>query len=751
MKPIQATLAEVLTQLQRPGDFFATGTLDIHPPRLAVDGVGPIALPLLPFQADQLVAVAEQAPYGRGSETLVDTEVRRTWQIDAARVQLDGRRWAEDLAEIVTRVGAGLGVDGRIKADLYKLLIYDTGSFFVSHRDTEKAPGMFATLVLVLPSAFSGGELIVRHKDREARLDLRRSEPSEVAFAAFYADCRHEVLPIASGCRLALVYNLIRPDGEPLPAPPDLDTPVQQAAALLRDWGAQAADAPVPNKLVYPLEHAYTEAELGFDALKGADKAAAGILVAAAAAADCELYLSLLSVSESGWAEYAGGGYWGRGDVEYEIGEVTDSSWDLHDLRPVGGGGPPIQRLTFNDTELAPPDALAGIEDEEPDFEEATGNAGVSFERFYQCAALVLWPRSRRAGVVTDQGLETSVPFLSRLVDEWEASGAEPGDARWQEANALASSIRQHWPINPHYHRRASGSSESAALLDALVRLGDQASTTAFLAGPITDGSYSTRDNAAIARALTTLDREPATNLLTAIIANNAPCRPTACAELLHLCASQADDAAERTRAAALALLAALPTEAGQAPDFRCEQPKPELVVASLSTLSRIHPALADQAASLFLDHPAIYPMETILRPAALRLAEQTRPGSDAVDRLRTAVLTELERRIAEPLEPPADWTRPAEVACRCNHCRDLNRFLAAPAEAEWRLKAVQQTRDHIEHQIERHRCDLDLITDRHGRPYTLVCTKNRGSYERRVKARERDIADRDSLLGAVT
>ncbi len=202
MPQIQSVLANVLGQVQRVGDYYASGTQDIHPPRLSVDGVGPVSLPLLPVQAEQLVAVAEQAPYGRGSETLVDTGVRRTWQIDAAQVRIEGRRWAEDLAEMVERVRDGLGVAGRVEAALYKLLVYDTGSFFISHRDTEKAAGMFATLVLVLPSAFSGGELIVRHRGREARLDLHRDEPSEVAYAAFYADCRHEVLPIASGCRL---------------------------------------------------------------------------------------------------------------------------------------------------------------------------------------------------------------------------------------------------------------------------------------------------------------------------------------------------------------------------------------------------------------------------------------------------------------------------------------------------------------------------------------------------------------------
>ena len=81
----------------------------------------------------------------------------------------------------VKRAAEGLGVKGPVTAELYKLLVYDKGSFFVSHRDTEKAPGMFATLVVALPSQSKGGELVVRHNDREARLDLQCDEPSEVA------------------------------------------------------------------------------------------------------------------------------------------------------------------------------------------------------------------------------------------------------------------------------------------------------------------------------------------------------------------------------------------------------------------------------------------------------------------------------------------------------------------------------------------------------------------------------------------
>src|SRR6266705_1555107 len=109
MSSIAAQLAELLSAVRRPGDFFAFGTTELLAPRLEVDGVGPVALPLLPIQAEQLVAVAERAPYGRGEDTIVDTTVRRTWQIGADRVRIGGKHWERTLQAVVARVAEGLG------------------------------------------------------------------------------------------------------------------------------------------------------------------------------------------------------------------------------------------------------------------------------------------------------------------------------------------------------------------------------------------------------------------------------------------------------------------------------------------------------------------------------------------------------------------------------------------------------------------------------------------------------------------
>jgi len=117
------------------------------------------------------------------------------------------------------------------------------------------------------------------------------------------------------------------------------------------------------------------------------------------------------------------------------------------------------------------------------------------------------------------------------------------------------------------------------------------------------------------------------------------------------------------------------------------------------------------------------------------------------VGRLREASLDHLRRRIALPLEAPRDWTRANLLKCTCGDCRGLGAFLVASDQQQWRLKAVQDRRTHVEQSIRSAACDLDLTTERRGSPHTLVATKNQASYERRAKQRREDL-EHASVLG---
>jgi hypothetical protein len=65
---------------------------------------------------------------------------------------------------------------------------------------------MVGTLVVSLPSAHTGGELVIDHAGQNTAY---RASKEELTFVAFYADCRHQVTPVRSGYRVTLTFNLL--------------------------------------------------------------------------------------------------------------------------------------------------------------------------------------------------------------------------------------------------------------------------------------------------------------------------------------------------------------------------------------------------------------------------------------------------------------------------------------------------------------------------------------------------------------
>ncbi|WP_456640524.1 2OG-Fe(II) oxygenase [Bradyrhizobium sp. USDA 10063] len=423
-----------------------------------------------------------------------------------------------------------------VAADFYKLLVYDAGSFFVDHRDTEKVPGMFATMVLVLPSIHSGGKLVVKHLGREMVLDPRPEEPSEVGLAAFYADCVHEVRPVQTGCRLTLVYNL-RFVGKrrPLKAP-DYRAEHGRVVELLRGW-TSAEDE--PDKLILSLEHVYTPAELSFSALKGADAGVASVLVKAAAEADCDLYLALVSIEESGSAEHTGcysRRRWSRDeedDEEFEVADVIDRALFLSEWRRPDGSEAGFDDFPFDEDELCPSDAFEDLTPDEQHFHEATGNEGASFERTYRRAGFVLWPIPRRLAVLNQAGLRTTLPYLEDLTARWEASKASVRSPLWREADELSQHMLRSWPRSSW---REDEDAEAGRMLDLQIRLRNVQCIDAFLAGVSAEGHYAAPDNEAILRAAALLPAPRVTELLVRILRRNAPAHLAACGDLVLRC-----------------------------------------------------------------------------------------------------------------------------------------------------------------------------------------------------------------------
>ena len=99
----------------------------------------------------------------------------------------------------------------RLKAELCKLNIYARDDFLKAHVDTVHSEKIFGSLVVCLPTQFTGGELIVRHNQLEIKYDwssTASTTSSTLHWAAFFNDVEQEVLPVSEGYRITLTYNL---------------------------------------------------------------------------------------------------------------------------------------------------------------------------------------------------------------------------------------------------------------------------------------------------------------------------------------------------------------------------------------------------------------------------------------------------------------------------------------------------------------------------------------------------------------
>ena len=207
--------------------FAAMGILpEQKAPKLCVNGLDHhLSLPIQKDVAKKLMNLGEQAPFGKGEKTVVDKKVRDSIKINADACTFD-KEWERTLCKtIVADVKQQMGIEASVHAELHNLLVYGSGGHFKVHKDSEKCPGMFATLIVTLPSKHRNGEFWIRHQGEQVQFlaagntDLHdKGESNDLRWCAFHADCQHE-LKYVWGHRVALVYNLIREETPPTQQP----------------------------------------------------------------------------------------------------------------------------------------------------------------------------------------------------------------------------------------------------------------------------------------------------------------------------------------------------------------------------------------------------------------------------------------------------------------------------------------------------------------------------------------------------
>ena len=142
------------------------------------------------------------ATFGIGSKTVLNKEYRNALKLEPGCFSVNFELASTFVLDQITRIMSSTS----IRAELYKLNVYSAGGHFKPHVDTPRSADMFGSLVVCLPSKFTGGALVTRHQGRQVTFDWSSSTATQ--WAAFYSDVEHEVLPVTSGHRITLTYNL---------------------------------------------------------------------------------------------------------------------------------------------------------------------------------------------------------------------------------------------------------------------------------------------------------------------------------------------------------------------------------------------------------------------------------------------------------------------------------------------------------------------------------------------------------------
>jgi hypothetical protein len=742
-------------------------TGDLH---LEVRGVGPIKLPVSQAQARQLCVLGRPARYGRGEQTLLDRDVRDTWEIPKSRVKIDKRRWNETLQPVLERLGRKLGLtSGRaLRAELHSMLVYGPGQFFLEHQDSEKDDGMVASLVVGLPATFKGGALEVRHGGQTATY---QGSKKALSFVAFYSDCRHQVRPVASGYRVVLTYNLLlREAAAGSTVDPDAEL-VENLAGCLEEHFACSGG---PDRLVYLLDHEYTPRGLSFSRLKGVDAQRVPALRAAAERAGCELALALTNVKET-WSAYEEDARepWGRrssdrgwddgdddedeldssdgdGDGDYELEELIESAVTLESWTGSRSGRLERVDLPVGDDAVCASTPSGDLEPYALEYEGYMGNYGNTLDRWYRRGAIVLWPASRAFAVRGQASPSSALQELSARARTGDLAGA-------REAAAM---------LAPFWEGAAARVEARALFAKALraARLLDEPALAAMLLRPFRLETLTRSDAKALSALVGAYGERWAQELVTAWSAKrrfhydrNREGPKEWTASLPKLCLALRDTGETGTTAATL-LLRASWGSAKDSIEEGLELSPPSARERTLSELARPLAAMLEGArviAATALGDEAIMVLRrdeqlTGCAIALLRATPSQRWSATGLDTLAAHCSATLEARLAHPSRPGDDWSIELPKGCGCELCGELRGFLEdpIPTTLEWPL--AKDRRAHVHRRIDAAELPVTHQTRRAGRPYTLVLRKTDALFERERLRRRHDEKDLAWLQGAL-
>jgi hypothetical protein len=726
-----------------------------------VEGIGRLRFPLTPAKVRKLIEFGQPARFGRGAETLTDPDVRDTWEIPKPLVSAV---WNEaSLAEILTSVKEELGIPHRaeLTADLHSVLVYEPGQFFLPHQDSEKDDSMIGTLVVTLPSSYAGGELIVTRGEES---NAYRGSRGALSVVAFYADCRHEVLPVKSGYRITLTYNLLL-RGDTSRQEGDAGT-IAELTSLLREhfttpapryYGGRPTD--VPKRLVYLLDHEYTPRALSWGRLKGADADRVSLLRAAASEAGCETVLALADIrtqhGASAFDPYDYPSRWRQNDYGDDEDDEDAPDSELRNLTIHGlidsevalthWTGPGSARLEETSLSVAAGEVCAAtptdvLKPSDSQYEGYMGNYGNTLDRWYHRAAVVVWPK---ALAFPNRAEPAPVWALQQLT-----TMASDGDL--PAARAAAATLTPSWDNTVCGRRLPADQGGISELFGGALRAGlavADPATAMMLVRPFCVEDLTIVEVNSLLELITRYGQTWTTELLATWSDPDRRIRPYGgwerpqwMADWLPSVCARLDAANGAGTVAAQHLLdqawqwsqTAIRSALGwERPGHRDQQ-----LIALGEPLAALLSAAAAIGAASTVDtitnsvrkqgDPVVALEMSVLRAAAARSpSKAARHGNAGCVALADDCATRLRSRLDRPFRAHDDWSIELPAGgCACELCRALGRFLADPSRRTLDWPLAEQGRTHMQSRTDAAELPVTHEIRRQGRPYTLVLTK---------------------------
>ncbi len=718
MTNIKQAFLNCLNDVKGSGKFVTTRSAPFLFPGLEIAGIGELAYPINEVQAKALIGVAHKAPFGRGSETVLDNKVRSVWEINADKLIFRGKQWADFMEKILTKIKPDLGVeDYAISAQLYKMLVYEKDDFFLRHKDSEKEKGMFGSLIIALPCRHEGGELVVSFDGTTEVINFAQdSNDYKISYAAFYADCDHELLPVTVGYRVCLVYNLIQEKAGKKIEPATVQTHALQLANILEDQKQSDFSKPC----IVLLGHQYTPENFSNESLKLNDRHKAEILFSTAHKLGFYAKLCLVTSFKSGSPAYDGDYDDDNEDAEME--EVFDESLEIEYWAESEVPGISID---FQEEDLI---ASFALQDDEPIVKESTGymgNYGPDINHWYHYGAVIMWSPETNAQLQPLQNAATQLEWINYFNKNY-------GQINNNEA-ATIETILSSGLSKTHSREKA----DYSPVADWIINTKDE---SFFLRQPepLCQDYFRRIDDAHWLKLIAFFPAETTEKIFSLITRNVTPPVLGHILSVLRLVLTSGQNAdLIKTQ------ISKLPHYLGEVSKNRADEKHTvnSKILTDLFYLESQMPqdeVWVNNVAEIISGYNQRNYINHILTPEIIAL-----PVMTAVARKALLVCKKnVEYRVNNQPQLLPDWSREVPVVTTGDkkQWQLLKDFLESPHQQVFDYRAKQNERTEMEQAISHVVIDLKIETIRKGSPHILRMTKTHAAYHRQMKDWNEDV-----------